>query len=108
MKIINSENNKRVSIVSKVLLIPMIAISANCFADITITKNSIVCEKESGIIAVTAMKEQRKARTLPDSCRLLEFSRKGNLEKVGNRHYVQVKTKMGDRFYTLTKSIKNK
>lgn len=91
----------------KILLLNLTFISFQSLADITVNKNSIVCEKESGILAVTAMKELKKVRNLPESCRLFEFERKGNFVSVSNRRYAKVKPKVGAEFYTLTKSIKH-
>lgn len=89
----------------KILLLSLTFISFQSLADITVKKNSVVCDKESGILAVVAMKELKKIRNLPGSCRLLEFERKGNFENVSNKRYVKIKPKVGDEFYTLTRSI---
>ncbi|WP_157939199.1 hypothetical protein [Vibrio lentus] len=51
------------------------------------------------------MKELKKVRDLPESCRLLEFERKGNFESVSNKRCVKIKPKVGDEFYTLTRTI---
>ena len=89
----------------KILLLSLTFMSLRSLADIIVNKNSIVCEKESGILAVAAMKELKKVRDLPESCRLLEFERKGNFESVSNKRCVKIKPKVGDEFYTLTRTI---
>lgn len=86
-------------------ILPLVAVSFTSLADITVTQSSIVCNKESGILAVKAMKERNDMHELPDSCRLLKFELKGNIASVNHRLYVKVKTLSGDEFFTLTKSI---
>ena len=44
----------------KILLLSLTFMSLQSLADIIVNKNSIVCEKESGILAVAAMKELKK------------------------------------------------
>ncbi|MGF1826463.1 hypothetical protein [Vibrio splendidus] len=53
------------------------------------------------------MKELKKVRNQPNSYRTLDFKHNGNVVNANSRHYVKVKTKAGDDFYTLTKWIKN-
>lgn len=89
------------------VLLPLVAISSTSLADIAVTQSSIICEKESGILAVTAITELNRIRELPESCRRLEIQRTGNITNVNHRLYVKVKTQLGDEFFTLTKSIKH-
>lgn len=88
-------------------MLPLVAVSFATFADITVTESSIVCGKESAILAVKAMTKLNNLLELPDSCRQLKVELKGNIANVNHRLYVKVKTELGDEFFTLTKSIKH-
>jgi len=92
---------KKIIIISLVLLF-----SSNVLADVTVNKNRIVCENESGIQAIVLMKELKRIKQLPNSCRTLGMKRKGNVTRLKNKHYVKIKTKAGGDFYTLTKWVK--
>lgn len=81
----------------------IVLFSASSLADVVIDRGKVICTTERGIRKVAAMKEFKKVRQLPDSCRTLDAKRKGNVVRFSGKKYVKFKPNTGVSFYTLTR-----